>query len=155
MRLSRQYNARRILAVVIPVLVALAFIAFRIVAHNQIPLDEVRLVRVSDGDTVVVEDSRGMQIKVRMIGVDAPELGTAASFRSALFAAEMCERAVSIKIEPETTRGMDKYGRTLGWVWLQMPDGRRLLLNEEMIGNGHAKLYRDTNKSVKYYDRLR
>ncbi|MDQ3024702.1 MAG: thermonuclease family protein, partial [bacterium] len=104
----------------------------------------MRLVRVSDGDTLVVQDGQGRRLKVRIIGVDAPELGTAASFRSALYTAELCEKAMTIRIEPEPTRQTDKYGRTLGWVWLTMPDGRRLLLNEQIIRHGHAKLYEDT-----------
>ena len=122
--------------------------------HPIMP-DVVTLVRVSDGDTVVVEDSDGKQIKVRLIGVDAPELGTAASFRSALYAAELCEKAREIRIEPEPTRSTDKYGRVLGWVWLTMPDGERRLLNHEMIHSGNAARYEPTSHSVKYYNQLR
>jgi micrococcal nuclease len=136
-------------------LAVLGFGAYELQQLRQAPPDVVQLVRVSDGDTIVVKDSQQRHFKVRMIGVDAPELGTAASFRSALFAAELCEAAREIRIEPEPTRPADKYGRTLGWVWLTTRDGKKLLLNEQMIARGNAQLFEGTSRSVKYYERLR
>lgn len=130
-------------------------VIYLLVWHKPVQPDTVSLIRVSDGDTVIVADRAGRRLSVRLIGVDAPELGTAASFRSALFAAELCEAARSIRLEPEPGRGVDKYGRVLGWVWLTMPDGRELLLNQELIRSRNAKLYEPTSKSVKYYHRLR
>lgn len=123
--------------------------------HRPVDPNVVTLVRVSDGDTLVVKADGNRQLKVRLIGVDAPELGTAESFRSALFTAELCEKAIEIRLEPEPTRSTDKYGRILGWVWLSMPDGKRKLLNHELIHNGYAHLYEPTSHSVKYYNLLR
>jgi micrococcal nuclease len=114
----------------------------------------VELVRVSDGDTLVVEDSQGREQKVRLIGVDAPELGTAASFRCALQAAELLEGASRIRVEAEPSRPLDKYGRTLGWVWVTGRDGQELLLNAELIDSGNAEVFPGTSRKVKYYDLL-
>ena len=36
-----------------------------------------RVVRISDGDTLVVLDSSNAQHKIRLIGIDAPERGQA------------------------------------------------------------------------------
>jgi endonuclease YncB( thermonuclease family) len=116
--------------------------------------DIVELVRVSDGDTIVVKDVDGRQVKVRLIGVDAPELGTAASFRCALFCAEQLEAAGSIRIEPEPTKPVDKYGRTLAWVWYEGGGSDEKLLNEEVIDAGYAEIFPGTSKQVKYWERL-
>jgi endonuclease YncB( thermonuclease family) len=113
----------------------------------------VSVIKVTDGDTIHVRDSRGVEIKVRLIGIDAPELGTAASFRSALYAAELVEGAREVWLEPDPGKPLDKYGRTLGWVFVVTPEGDELLLQEELIRAGLADLYRDA-KGSKYYDRL-
>jgi endonuclease YncB( thermonuclease family) len=154
--IRRQGNGRGILLGILATgLVLIGAIALWLKLHNHVRPDAVTLVRVSDGDTIVVENRANAQMKIRLVGVDAPELGTAASFRSALFAAELCEKATEIRVEPEPTRSTDKYGRLLGWVWLTMPDGRRTLLNHELIHSGNAEVYEPTSHNVKYYNQLR
>lgn len=150
-----RWALRRVITVIALLLGLGGYGANRLGLFNRVEPDVVTLVRVSDGDTVVVQDSGGRQIKVRLVGVDAPELGTSASFRSALFSAELCEKAREIRIEPEPTKSTDKYGRVLAWVWLTMPDGKRRLLNHELIHNNHAEIFQPTSRSVKYYDQLR
>lgn len=113
---------------------------------------QVSLAKTIDGDTIRVT-YRGAEIKVRLIGIDTPELGTAASFRSALFCAELLEAAKKIELEPDPKRPKDKYQRTLGWVWVTPPRGKTVLLQEELIREGLADLYRDS-KGTKYYSRL-
>ena len=113
---------------------------------------QVSLAKTIDGDTIRVT-YRGEEIKVRLIGIDTPELGTAASFRSALFCAELLEAAKKIELEPDPKRPKDKYQRTLGLVWVTPPLGKTVLLQEELIREGLADLYRDS-KGTKYYSRL-
>ena len=113
---------------------------------------EVSLVKVVDGDTIRVRNKAGDELRVRLIGIDAPELGTAASFASALECAKLCEGADTIWLEPDPKTPKDKYGRTLGWVWLETGDGE-LLLQEELVHQGLAELYRDA-KGSKHYNRL-
>ena len=113
---------------------------------------EVYLAKTIDGDTIRVT-YRGEEIKVRLMGIDTPELGTAASFRSALFCAELLEDAKKIELEPDPKRPKDKYQRTLGWVWVTPRKGMTILLQEELIREGLADLYRDS-KGSKYYNRL-
>ena len=113
----------------------------------------VSLVRVADGDTIVVRPPRGEDIRVRLIGIDTPELGTAASFRSALFTAEMLESAAAIELEIDPHQPRDKYGRALGWVWVTDPGGTELMLQEELIRHSLAEIYRAA-KGSKYFDRL-
>lgn len=118
---------------------------------------EVRLEHVSDGDSLVVSSRSGEQLRVRLIGIDTPELGTAASFRAALHAAELLESARRIELEPEIgPKGVrhDRYGRILGWVWISQGDGQLLLLQEELLRSGEAELY-NPQQTGKYMDRLR
>jgi micrococcal nuclease len=114
---------------------------------------EVTLVKVLDGDTLVVEDPHDKAIKVRLVGIDAPEIGSAASFRSALFTAEQLENARLIKIEAEPDKPRDQYGRSLAWVWYTAGDGRERLLQEELVRNGLADVYRYAKDST-YYEQL-
>jgi endonuclease YncB( thermonuclease family) len=86
--------------------------------------------------------------------VDAPELGTAASFRCALFCAEQLEAAHRIHIEPEPSKPKDKYGRTLAWVWYTDSADEERLLNAEVIDAGYAEVFSGTSERVKYWDRL-
>lgn len=121
--------------------------------QGQANSQQVVLVRVIDGDTIRVLNLRGEELKVRLIGIDTPELGTAASFRSALKTAELLESASSIRLEPDPKTPHDKYGRILGWVFYETEDGHERLLQEEIVAAGLADLYRDAAGS-KYYTRL-
>jgi endonuclease YncB( thermonuclease family) len=122
----------------------------------------VKLVRVSDGDTVVLQDARARVYKVRLCGIDTPELGVADGFRAALRAAELLESARRIELEPQLSKprlgrralSRDKYGRCLGWVWVIPNRGAELLLNEELLRSGMAGLY-ENGGSGEYAGRLR
>lgn len=100
---------------------------------------EAVVSRVVDGDTLVV----GRRERVRLIGVDAPEVAhrdreaeplgpEAAAFTRELAAGE----TIALRFDDEA--GLkDRYGRTLAYVTL--PDGR--LLNVEIIRAGWAEAY--------------
>jgi endonuclease YncB( thermonuclease family) len=135
-------------------LTALLTLGVRTCNLMRMPDGHMALVSVADGDSMTLRDNKGRHVRVRMIGIDTPELGTAASFRSALFAAELLESAQRIRLEPDPDKPMDKFGRTLGWVWLTDAEGNETLLNEVMIKSGHADLYRDVSPKAKYYKRL-
>jgi endonuclease YncB( thermonuclease family) len=98
-----------------------------------------RVVKAVDGDTIHVSIG-GSTETVRLLGVDAPELGrkdrAAERFarESADLAAELSvDREVVLERDPEgDTR--DAYGRLLRLV--RLPDGS--LLNAEMIRRGYA-----------------
>lgn len=99
----------------------------------------VAVVRVVDGDTVVVAPAT----KLRLIGMDTPEtvdprrpvqcFGREASAR----AHELLD-GTAVWIEYDASQGrFDRYGRTLAYVWLA--DGR--LFEQVMIGEGYAHEY--------------
>jgi len=91
-----------------------------------------RVVKVHDGDTVTVL-SGGVERRVRLVGIDAPERGQpyASAARRGL-AARVGGRVVRV-IE----RGTDSYGRTLGRVLVAGKDA-----NAAQIRDGYAWVYR-------------
>jgi micrococcal nuclease len=102
------------------------------------------VARVSDGDTFYCRDGR----KVRLIGVDAPELAQGDPGRQARAAlARLLPEGRAVRLE-EDAAPRDRYGRTLAHVW---SDGR--LVNEALVRGGWAVLY-TVPPNVKYADRL-
>ncbi len=93
---------------------------------------EGRIVRMVDGDTADIA-SACRRFRVRLSGIDAPELGTAAGDLARDWARSRFEN------QPVTwgAVGIDTYGRVLGQLWLQ--DGT--LINRELVCEGYAKLY--------------
>ena len=102
------------------------------------------VVRVVDGDTIVVGQASDGQVKVRLIGVDTPETvhpskpvqeygKEASNFTKNLLNGEN----VYLLYEGEKS-AFDKYGRTLAYVY-RAPDG--LFVNAELIRQGYAHAY--------------
>lgn len=128
-------------------------------------LERASVVRVVDGDTLVVDRGRGEE-KLRLIGIDCPESvnsdktknteeGRAASdFTKSVVAAGQL-----VWLQKDTS-DTDRYGRLLRYVWLSEPgdvgsaeEVKSKMLNAILIVNGHAvaKEYRpDTAYSVTF-----
>jgi len=88
-----------------------------------------KVVSVADGDTIGVMHL-GKAERVRLNGIDCPEGGQAFGARAKQFTAELVfGKEVMVK-----TIGRDRYGRTIGEVFLS--DGRNL--NRELVKAGFA-----------------
>lgn len=91
-----------------------------------------RVVGVTDGDTVKVLCD-GVETKVRLDQIDAPERNQAFGTKS--------KEALSHLVFDRTVRvessGTDRYGRTLGTLWIGETDA-----NREMVRLGYAWAYR-------------
>ena len=86
---------------------------------------------VHDGDTVSA-DCGGTRIKVRMVGIDAPELKQKYGRTSRqVLADHVLQKKVTLR-----TQGRDKYGRTIGEVFLNGES-----VNAWMVKGGHAWIY--------------
>lgn len=102
-----------------------------------------QVIRVIDGDTLEVQID-GQAYDVRLIGVNTPEtvhpsepvqcFGPQAS----QFTKDMVARAGSNVLLEKDVSETDKYGRLLRYVWLQHPDGLRML-NQELVAQGYAQ----------------
>jgi micrococcal nuclease len=96
---------------------------------------EVRRVDVAyviDGDTIVVT-ARGRRIRVRLLGLDAPE----ATRRHGCFGRRALRRLLPVGapvVLASDRRRTDTYGRELGYVW--RADG--MFINRELIRRGFA-----------------
>ncbi|EAB8017793.1 nuclease [Salmonella enterica subsp. enterica] len=92
-----------------------------------------RVVRVIDGDTVVVLAAPATEIRIRLAGIDAPEKGQPFGQRARQFlASRVTGRVVEISGDSR-----DRYGRILGTLWA---DGRDI--NAELVCSGMAWTYR-------------
>ncbi len=94
---------------------------------------EATVIRVADGDTPTVLRDR-TQTRIRLHGIDAPELDQPLGTRAKRFTAELA-RGKLVRVEP-TDR--DRRGRLVAEVIL--PDGRDL--NRELVRAGLAWWFR-------------
>jgi micrococcal nuclease len=104
-----------------------------------------KVTRVVDGDTIDVEIDLGFDIsfssRVRLAGIDTPESRTTDKMEKALgleakdYLKKQIESAKTVVIKTEKMDSSEKYGRILGWVFL---DGSEVSMNEKMIEDGHA-----------------
>lgn len=90
-----------------------------------------KVISTHDGDTItVLQDKR--QIKVRLFGIDAPELEQPYGKKSKQFLANLIAGEV-VEVEEN---GKDRYKRTLGIIYYKGQD-----INAQMVLNGYAWAY--------------
>ena len=90
-----------------------------------------KVVSIHDGDTITVLSGKE-QTKVRLFGIDAPELKQPYGKKSKQFLASLIAGQV-VEVEP---KGKDKYKRTLGIIHYKGQD-----INAQMVLNGYAWAY--------------
>lgn len=93
-------------------------------------VNETYVLRVIDGDTVVLEGGQ----RVRYIGIDTPEKGRPYY----LEAKKENERLIlgkKVRLEFDVEK-QDKYGRTLAYVYVG-----DVFINAELVKNGYAMVY--------------
>ena len=100
-----------------------------------------RIVRVTDGDTVVVRSGSGRRFKIRLIGIDTPEVfgGLECGARAASASMKRLAppgRRVRVKGDPTQDR-RDSFGRLLAYV--KTRNGPQL--NIAQVRRGHAKVF--------------
>ena len=100
-----------------------------------------RIVGISDGDTVTLLDANKRQYKIRLTGIDAPEKKMSFGQRSK---EHLSDLIFSKDVQVETEK-LDRYGRTLGKIWLDRKD-----INLAMINAGLAWHYKKYQKYQKY-----
>jgi len=103
-----------------------------LISKNQ----EMTVTEVHDGDTFTL----GSGDRVRLLGIDAPELGRCGASESAT----LLKSLVLGKVVKITDEKRDNYGRRMGLTWTTGLI-RRNLINEEMLKGGWAKPNYDPN----------
>ncbi len=100
-----------------------------------------RVVRVIDGDSIVVEDEAGLQLEVRLEGIDCPEAMQAGGVEATGYTSRLLlGRLVELGV-----LGHDRYERTLAVV-------RRsgVNINLELVRTGHAWHYLRYNDDLEF-----
>lgn len=118
--------------------------------NSNIELEVATVVRVVDGDTIVVELD-GEEQYVRLIGIDAAESVHPDESRNTEEGEEASDHLKSILSDGDTvylqkdTSDTDKYDRLLRYVWLEMPTDvsdideiSTKMLNAILILDGYA-----------------
>jgi micrococcal nuclease len=120
-----------------------------------------KVLKIVDGDTIDVDIDLGFDIsftsRVRLAGIDTPESRTKDKDEKVL-GLEVKERlkhlistANTVVIRTEKMNSSEKYGRILGWLFL---DGAEKSVNEALIADGYAWGYMGETK-VKDFELLR
>lgn len=100
------------------------------------------IVRISDGDTVVLLDEEKTQHRVRLDGVDCPEKKQAYGNKATQFVRDKIgNKNVSVYYDKK-----DQYGRILGVVVTEEEEN----INELLLANGLAWHYKYYNKNPVY-----
>jgi micrococcal nuclease len=116
--------------------------------------------KIVDGDTIDVDIDLGFAVsftqRVRLAGIDTPESRTTDLKEKAL-GLEVKEKikkeiaaAKDIVIKTEKPDSSEKYGRILGWLFL---DGSDVSLNQKLINEGYAWTYGGGTK-IKDFEEL-
>jgi micrococcal nuclease len=116
---------------------------------------------VVDGDTIDVIIDLGFDImffsRVRLAGIDTPESRTkdkdekVLGLESKEYLKKYLKDAKSVVIKTEKMNSSEKYGRILGWVYV---NGDTESLNDKMINDGYAWGYLGETK-IKDFEALK
>jgi micrococcal nuclease len=119
-----------------------------------------KVENVVDGDTIDVLIDLGFDIlfqsRVRLAGIDTPESRTkdlkekALGLESKEYLKKVLKDAKSVVIKTEKINSSEKYGRILGWLYI---NGDTESVNDKMINDGYAWGYLGDTK-VKDFDAL-
>ena len=112
-----------------------------------------QVTKIVDGDTIDVDIDLGFSIsysqRLRLAGIDTPESRTTDKFEKSLgleskeYLKYKFKDAKDVVVKTEKPDSSEKYGRILGWVYL---DGNTKSVNEQMIEDGYAWGYMGETK---------
>lgn len=104
-----------------------------------------KITGVVDGDTIDVDIDLGFNVsfsqRVRLAGIDTPESRTSDKFEKTLgleakeYLKSKLKDAKEVVIKTEKPDSSEKYGRILGWLYV---DGDTVSVNDHMIEDGYA-----------------
>lgn len=120
-----------------------------------------KVLKVVDGDTIDVDIDLGFDIsftsRVRLAGIDTPESRTTDKMEKTLGLevkkklGDLIASAKTIVIKTEKPDSSEKYGRILGWLYL---DGAEVSVNHALVASGYAWDYMGDTK-VKDFELLK
>ena len=112
-----------------------------------------KITNVVDGDTIDVDIDLGFAVsfsqRVRLAGIDTPESRTSDKFEKTLgleakeYLKKKLKDAKDVIIKTEKPDSSEKYGRILGWLYL---NGAEQSVNEALVAGGYAWSYMGETK---------
>ena len=121
-----------------------------------------QVLKVVDGDTIDVVIDLGFDIsftsRVRLAGIDAPESRTRDAREKILgkevkeYLTKALNGATDIVIRTEKVDSSEKYGRILGWLFINRQTDS---LNMELVNKGYAWAYDGGTKKKDFEELLR
>lgn len=103
---------------------------------------EGKVVKVHDGDTVTIEDNNGEIYKIRLLGIDTPELEQGKwGYMARDYLSELILDKNVVVATDENAPEYDKYHRILGYIRLNDRDST--LVNLLLLKYGYAYRFRD------------
>lgn len=96
-----------------------------------------KVIKITDGDTIVILTEQKEQIKIRLEGIDCPESNQDFGTKAKQATSDLCF-GKQVKV---IKTGEDKYGRTLGHVYVG-----DVSVNQELLKLGLAWHYKYFNK---------
>ena len=114
-------------------------IAFLLILPALSVAGQLRVVRVTDGDTIKAKIN-GMEIIVRLVGIDAPERSRKKNESGQPYSRKATKYLASLVLNKTITikdYGIDRYKRILGVVFVNGTNA-----NLEMVKAGLAEVYR-------------
>lgn len=117
----------------------MAFFLLTLVIPLAVHAGQFKVTRVYDGDTVKAEGYE-VEIKVRLVGIDAPETSKSKRQEGQPFSQQATKFLAGLvlnKVVDIKGYGMDGYGRVLGVITADGND-----VNLEMVRAGYAEVYR-------------
>lgn len=121
-------------------IVILFFVVVVAQAHAETLLG--RAIWIHDGDTVTINAKNGTWFKVRLWGIDAPELDQPGGKEAMLELIQLIGR----KTVTVSVKDRDRYGRIVGVITYRNRD-----INREMIQLGYALYYKQYAPNQKVY----
>lgn len=122
-------------------------IAFLLILPAPSIADQLRVVRVTDGNTIkAIVDH--MEIIVRLVGIDAPERSGKKEEPGQPYSRKATKYLTSLILKKTITikeYGTDRYGRILGLVFVNGTN-----VNLEMVKAGFAEVYR--GRHARYFN---
>jgi endonuclease YncB( thermonuclease family) len=122
-------------------------IAFLLIMPVPSIAGQLRVSRVIDGDSIKVKID-GMEVPIRLVGIDAPELGRKKNEPGQPYGRKATKYFASLVLNKTITikeYGADRYGRILGVVFVNGTN-----VNLQMVKAGLAEVYR--GKQPRYFN---
>ena len=117
-----------------------------------------KVTKVDDGDTIDFDIDLGFDIsfssRVRLAGIDTPESRTKdkaekeLGLQSKEYLSKHLKDAKSVVIKTEKINSTEKFGRVLGWVYV---NGDTVSLNDMMINDCYAWVYMGDTKGNYFF----